>query len=51
MNPSGIRSVLYYMLRLEYLYHREIRLCADPYCGMVLYPRSHEQNVLQRYLF
>lgn len=38
MNPSGIRSVLYYMLRLEYLYHREIRLCADPYCGWYFIP-------------
>jgi hypothetical protein len=38
MNPSGIRSVLYYMLRLEYLYQNEIRLCAHPYCGWYFLP-------------
>ena len=38
MNPSGIRSVLYYMLRLEYLYQKEIRLCANPYCGWYFVP-------------
>ena len=33
LKPSGIRPILYYMLRLEYLSPRELRLCARPGCG------------------
>jgi hypothetical protein len=31
--PYGIRGVLYYMLRVEYLYQREIKICTRPTCG------------------
>lgn len=37
-NASGILPALYYMLRLEYLYEREIRRCADPKCGGYFVP-------------
>ena len=36
--PSGVRPLLYYMLRMEYLYKREIRLCARPTCGFYFVP-------------
>lgn len=38
IKPSGIRPILYYMLRLEYLYQRELKLCADPLCGRYFPP-------------
>ncbi len=38
MNPSGIRPALYYLLRLNYLSHREIKLCAHPSCGRYFVP-------------
>lgn len=36
----GILPALYYMLRLEYLYEREIRRCANPNCGGYFVPNS-----------
>jgi hypothetical protein len=33
VKPSGIRSTLYHMLRLEYRYPRELRPCGNPVCG------------------
>jgi hypothetical protein len=38
MEPSGIRPALYYMLRLDYLYQRQIKLCARPNCGGYFVP-------------
>jgi|GEM_PF-6673793 len=38
MRPSGVRDALYYMIRMEYLYQREIRLCAVPNCGHYFVP-------------
>lgn len=34
--PLGIRPLLYFMLREEYLERREIRMCANPNCGRYL---------------
>lgn len=36
--PYGIRPVLYYMLRMEYLYQREIKICGRPNCGFYFAP-------------
>jgi hypothetical protein len=38
MERTGIRPILYYMLRLDYLYQREIKLCARPNCGGYFVP-------------
>jgi len=40
IDSSGILPALYYMLRLEYLYEREIRRCANPKCGEYFVPGS-----------
>jgi hypothetical protein len=42
--PFGIRTVLYYMLRMEYLYQRELKLCARHNCGFYFAP--DRSNVL-----
>jgi hypothetical protein len=36
--PYGIRPILYYMLRSEYLSQRELRLCSRPNCGWYFVP-------------
>ena len=37
-DSSGILPALYYMLRLEYLFEREIKHCADSNCGWYFVP-------------
>jgi hypothetical protein len=43
-NSLGILPALYYMLRLEYLYEREVRRCANPKCGEYFVPGSKSRT-------
>ena len=43
-NFFGILPALYYMLRLEYVYEREIRRCANPKCGEYFVPASKNRT-------
>lgn len=43
IDSSGILPALYYMLRLEYLYEREIKRCANPKCGGYFVPGTRSR--------
>jgi hypothetical protein len=40
VNPSGVRSALYYTLRMEYLYKRKMKICARDNCRAYFIPKA-----------
>ena len=42
--PYGIRGVLYYMLRREYLNQREIKICTRHTCGLYFVPNRSDMK-------